>query len=66
MTLFDLLTHYLNNCKHFVHCIQMEKPALKLKIVNEMMYLCHKNCILEKIEIAFLKALPCSITKGLI
>ena len=26
----------------------MEKPALKLKIVNEVMYLCCKNSILEK------------------
>ena len=30
----------------------MEKPALKLKIMNEVMYLCCKNSILEKIEIA--------------
>ena len=52
MTLFDLLPHYSNNRWHFVHCIQMEKPALKLKIVNEVMYLCRKNSILEKIEIA--------------
>ena len=30
----------------------MEKPALKLKILNEVMYLCYRNSILEKIEIA--------------
>ena len=49
MTLFDLLTHYSNNRQHFV---QMEKPALKLKTVNEVMYLCCNNSILERIEIA--------------
>ena len=48
MTLFDSLTHYLNNRYHFVYYIQMERPALKLNIVNVVMYLCCKNSILEK------------------
>ena len=60
MTPFDSLTRYLNNRYHFIHCIQMEKPALKLKIANEVMYLCCKKFYFRKVEIA----LRLYLTKG--
>ena len=47
MTLFNSLPHYLNN--RWQLC---SDGNLKLEVVNEMMYLCYKNAILEKIEIA--------------